>query len=456
MSRKIIAVVWCLLLGVLYAYDPLLLFTIPFACLISLTFVFFMTRQKLETVVSAYLLSFCISYILNYTATFLIGFIFMFSVGKTYTPGTPIDYNQPIYILIYALIAIIQLILSILIFCIRRFRKGFLFIFKRFTIVVALVFSGIILIFVTLVNMLTTSSNSFYYVYLVFAGVVIVGIGIYILIRRLIMMYQRSCMQQNTADYYEKLWEEDEEKIKELDALVKDQSSILHNFADRIDKMEQNALEQENLELLRDVRQLKKDFQEKMDGRNGKQILPSTNNSTIDNLFRRFANQFAEGHIHFSLMINGSIVYMLEHVVQQSELETLIVNHLKDAQIAVNASDNPLRRIAVTLGILNDVYVFTVYDSGIPFEVDTLVRLGTGRVTTRADSGGSGIGFETTFKIMQDCGASLIINEQEQSRIDYTKSVSIRFDGKNQFIIETYRQTDFPDSERYVIVSNEK
>jgi hypothetical protein len=78
-----------------------------------------------------------------------------------------------------------------------------------------------------------------------------------------------------------------------------------------------------------------------------------------------------------------------------------------------------------------------------------LIRLGSAFVTTRADKGGSGIGFMTTFDTMRECGASLEINEKESS--DYSKSVSVRFDGKSRYVIKTYRTCAFPSSDRYEV-----
>jgi hypothetical protein len=55
---------------------------------------------------------------------------------------------------------------------------------------------------------------------------------------------------------------------------------------------------------------------------------------------------------------------------------------------------------------------------------------------------------------MREYGASLIIDEKAPDNQGYLKSVTIRFDGKNQFIIETYRAGDFPLSDRYTLVSH--
>jgi hypothetical protein len=300
--------------------------------------------------------------------------------------------------------------------------------------------------------MLAASEESYATAITFFAiGVLVSGVGIYILVRRLIKVFQIKKAQQNAENHYEKLYYEEKAKNEELIKLLKAKSSALHNFADRLKAMEEATAR--GTATPEDIKKLQKDWQDELDKIKGKPALPSTNIPAIDNLFEYFAKQFTDENIIFNIMMNGSIKYMVDNVIKQGELETLIVNHLNDAQIAVKASDNSFRHITVVIGLLKDCYEFTVLDSGIPFEVDTLVRLGTERVTTHADSGSSGIGFETTFETMKECKASLVINEYEQSSVDYSKSVSVRFDGKNQYVIETYRPNDFPAIDRYVIVS---
>ena len=143
---------------------------------------------------------------------------------------------------------------------------------------------------------------------------------------------------------------------------------------------------------------------------------------------------------------------MTENTIEQGKLETMIGDHLQDALIAVKAGENSIRSVMATIGEVGDCYEFSVYDSGIPFEVDTLVRIGTERVTTHADEGGSGVGFMKTFETMRECGASLIIRENRGGV--FSKSITISFDGENQYIIETFRPQDFPASDRYIVIGH--
>ena len=89
--------------------------------------------------------------------------------------------------------------------------------------------------------------------------------------------------------------------------------------------------------------------------------------------------------------------------------------------------------------------------------IPTLLKLGKEAITTHKDTGGSGIGFMTTFETMQECKASLIIEEKQPiSNNDYTKSITIRFDGKNEYIIKSYRADKIQEqkTEDRIIIEN--
>lgn len=455
--QKVVTVSWCLLWAVLYGLGPFLmpsLLMFLFACLASIAFVFFLTRLKFETVVSAYLLSFGISYVFNYISIIPVSIIFALLADSETVVDAPLDFSQPIYILIYSIIAVLQLVFAVLFFRIKRFKNGFTFIFKKYTIVVSLIVTGIIVIFVAWIGTMAKSDEKVYAIYLFVAGVLIAGAGIYLLIYKLVKNYQKMRIRQHSENQFEKMYLESQEEIKRLkklnEELEKAKSSALHSINRKIRAM-QEAVEKGNA-TLEDINNLKNAWQGELERFSETKRLQSTNVKGIDILFDSYENQFTQNDIVFEIVLDGNIKYMVDNVINQNQFETLITNHLDDAYIAVNASDNTYRRITAMIRFVNDCYEFTVLDGGIPFEIDTLVRLGTERVTTHADTGGSGIGFETTFEIMQEYNASLIINEQEESGIDFSKSVTIRFDGKSQYIIETYRPGDFPASERYVIM----
>ena len=163
----------------------------------------------------------------------------------------------------------------------------------------------------------------------------------------------------------------------------------------------------------------------------------------IDDMFKYMQSECKSKNIQFNLQINGNIYHMINNKIAQNKLVTMIGDHLRDAIIAIEFSENSFKSILAILGENNGLYEFCVFDTGIEFKIDTLLKLGLEPATTHKDSGGTGIGFMTTFETMSKTKASLIINEMhEMNNTDYTKSITIRFDGKNEYRIKSYRSDE--------------
>ena len=105
--------------------------------------------------------------------------------------------------------------------------------------------------------------------------------------------------------------------------------------------------------------------------------------------------------------------------------------------VSAAGTENKDRRIKVVLDKEDNNYQIKFYDTGREFEIETLSKLGLKRTTTHKATGGSGIGFMTTFETLKQCKASLII--EEYSNQEYTKAVIIKFDNKNEYRIHSYR-----------------
>lgn len=425
-----------------------------------------LTKIDLNTIISAFLFSFGISYILYYAALIPIAFILMPFVSNEYTDISYINYNKPLYLLVFSFTSVFQLILSFLLFRIRRFKNGFPFLFKRYVIIIALIVAGTILMLVTLIKLLFESRDYTYYP-LIILGVSIVGLGIFIWIRRGIKMFYKKWLKENNDELYEKEITEKNLEIQRLTELHETVRTANHSMNHKLSAWEHNfailfndvqkhipmEISDELAQSLEEIKRLSQEYNSEISKVKVDKAIQSTNVNVIDNMFEYYASQFAENNIDFNLKVNGSIIHMIDNVIPQDKLETLIGDHLKDALIAVNANNNPICNVLAVIGAVDGCYEFKVYDSGIPFEIDTLIRLGVECVTTHKDDGGSGVGFMTTFQTMRLCGASLIIDEKEQGS-SFAKSVCIRFDGLNQYVIRTYRIGEFPASDRYILESN--
>lgn len=165
--------------------------------------------------------------------------------------------------------------------------------------------------------------------------------------------------------------------------------------------------------------------------------IPLTNVLSIDALMSYMLNKAREINIELELVISGSIKYMVENVICETDLNTIIADLVENAIIATKYSEN--KRIVVSIGIPEGNYEFEVFDSGIPFEADTIANLGIKKTTTHADSGGSGIGLITAFEIIKKYHASFMIEEITDNNSLYSKKISVAFDNQNRFIVKTSR-----------------
>lgn len=168
--------------------------------------------------------------------------------------------------------------------------------------------------------------------------------------------------------------------------------------------------------------------------------LPSTEITQIDDMLEFMQSECVKNKIDFNLQIIGNVYHIINNIITVEQLEILIADHIKDAIIAIKHTDNINKSILVKLGKIDGCYGLYIYDSGIEFEKETLKNLGKKPSTTHKDEGGTGMGFMNTFDTLNECKGSLIIKEiGKPSKDNFTKIIMIKFDGKNEYKVESYR-----------------
>ena len=185
--------------------------------------------------------------------------------------------------------------------------------------------------------------------------------------------------------------------------------------------------------------------------------LTKTGIEEVDDMLDYMQSECTQNKIEFQLQVIDSIFYMINHYINKDDLKILLADHIKDAIIAINHSDNINKSILVKIGKIAGVYGVYFYDSGIEFEIDTLVKLENKPITTHKDEGGTGMGFVNTFKKLRKCNASLEIEEiGKPTKDNYTKILKVEFDNKNEFRIKTYRKEEIKSKkiENKLIIQN--
>ena len=331
----------------------------------------------------------------------------------------------------------------------KKFKNGFDFIqnnIKDGTMDnIILNISAIIIFFVSFL----TNTNSIK-AYNIFIAIILISIIMFITISKSFQLYYKHRLLMKELDRLNAEIEDLNKNNKELETENIEINKINHTLSHK-----QKALEHKinkflmNTEIAKEITPVEeKDIKEKLEDIS-KEVykekaivtLKKTEIPNIDNMLEFLQEECTKNKIEFELQILGNIFYMTNHYITKEDLEILIADHVKDAIIAVNHSDNEYRSILVRLGKIDNIYSLYIYDSGIEFEEETLNNLGKKPCTTHAEEGGSGLGFMNTFDTLRKYKASLTIKEiSKPTKENYTKIIIIKFDGLNEFTIDSYKK----------------
>lgn len=356
-----------------------------------------------------------------------------------------INYNKWLNLIITM---IIETLLIFGFFKIKRFKRGFAFVKSK----IDNDYIDIAMINISALVILAYSLFDNYYgdvTKQILFTFIVVGIIMIIMIQKtLTLYYKQKLLQQNIESYKEEIKEKDE-KIKELSDEKFKISKLNHEFYNRQRALELKVEEFINntnmetsgeLSIIDQIKNMTDEYSTKQQEIKNVSSLPKTGITEIDDMFAYMQSECNKNKIEFILKINGNIYHLINNIIAKDRLVTLIGDHLRDAIIAINNSSNTYKSIMAILGMKDNTYEFSVYDTGIEFEIETLLKLGLEPATTHKDQGGTGIGFITTFETLKETKASLVIEENHpENDKDYTKCVSIKFDGKNEYKIISYR-----------------
>ena len=441
-QNKVLLLISCLVVGVIYTCirnQTSILVAYPIYYIIfSITYSTY-SNTEIQRGVFLSTITNAISIIALITAS-IISFLFM-KINKL---------NMTKYSLIeYFIIGIVQITLIYLFFKIKRFKFGIAFMNNKMQKNILKIIGMFISIIILIV----------YTIYFIYSNVrietiffILFVIGAFLMIywiKKSITKYYKEKMKERTVEIQQEQIKQQDEKIKNLQTELADVLQINHKYSHRISAMEKTVTKlgtklqaneefaEEYGDILSSIKKLSKEYKEEVASVIKETKLPKTNIFSIDNLLEYMKQESEKDKIDFELNLDFDISEILETKIPQSKLETMIADHIRDAIIAINCSDNKKRKIKVVLDKEDNNYQIKFYDTGIEFEIETLSKLGLKRATTHKSTGGSGIGFMTTFETLKQCKASLII--EEYSDLEYTKAVIIKFDNKNEYRIHSYR-----------------
>lgn len=380
-------------------------------------------------------------------------------------PMYTIKIKEDIINLILALF--LEIIMFVLFFKIRRFKNGFAFLNKKanneYLDIIMINISAVIMFAYCLFGKGT--GNGAIVKQILFPFIVLIVIMIIMIQKTLTLYYKQKQLEKNIQEYEKEIKEKDD-KIKELSDEKFKISKLNHEFYNRQKAMQLKVEEltsnmktetANEIAITNQISNLTKEYSNKLE--NIKQIekLQTTEVEEIDDMLKYMQKECITNNIDFKLQVNGNIRHLTNKIIPKEQLATLIGDHIRDAIIAVNHSQNKFRSIVTVLEEQDKIYQLKISDTGIEFEPETLLKLGLEPATTHKEEGGTGIGFITTFETLKQTKASLIIQEKHQMQENnFTKTITIRFDGKGEYKIITYRPEKIKDKTGRITIESTK
>ncbi len=272
-------------------------------------------------------------------------------------------------------------------------------------------------------------------------------VGTIIWIKRQITFHYKDTLKEKTIKELERDLEEQKEINAKTIEELKKIAIINHKYSSKISSLEffiKNLNKEEFSSELTNISELIKNLSEEYSSELSQNIthyktLPKTNILTVDNMIKYMQKDLSDNNINFDFKLNiDNSDIAFKDYISDNNLETIISDLIKNAKIAISYNNKKYNSILLCFNCKEDIYEIAISDTGIPFQIDTLLNLGLKPSTTHKDTGGSGIGFMTLFEILNSCNATLIIKENNNDN-NYSKTITIKFDNKNEYIIDTYR-----------------
>lgn len=336
---------------------------------------------------------------ISLTITYL---LYMISIAITAVSLKLVYRDMPEDSILILLIGMCVEILAInLLFKLKRFKNGIPFLKNEEKVnnigIIGVIFIGIVLI---IYSIIPNTTHTRY----IFIGLAIEAICLFIWLKKKITLYYKQKLKEQTVEDLQNEIKEKDKKINEILEENKAIATINHKYSSRIKALEEfssrivskpEIVEKMKTEFGEDytafaeqIKKMSQEYSSEMKTKVTKEnTIPKTGIFGIDTLLEHMSTEATKSNISLDVKINASINYMVENIISESALETLLGDHIKDAIIAINCSNNTDRRILVVISIVDRCYEINFYDTGIEFEIDTLIKLGEEQITTHKETG---------------------------------------------------------------------
>ena len=343
---------------------------------------------------------------------------------------------------------IIHILFSILLFKLKRLKKGMPFLQNNTNNSTLLILCMLLLFIYTTLK--TAANNAlfvlFYFISFLFALFLFAHWGNSIHSLYVIKLRDRDLdiLNEHLDDLeadYQKMTEDKDELArivhrdnKLVPAMLLSVETFLTEFPDATPQMKKRG--DELMAELREAAEGRKGIILQQDKKCSAKPI-ETGISALDEILKYMQEKAMAKNITLSASADLGIEDLVAKTIANEDLKTLTNDLLENAIIATSYNNGT--NVYFIIGYFDKRLAIHVYDSGIPFTKEVLVDLGVTKHTTHEEDGGSGIGSMEIFKIARKYRASYIIDEYDTYAGPYTKRISIIFDKRNKYMLNTSR-----------------
>lgn len=396
-------------------------------------------EPKVSFVASTF--AFGISYTMSiFTGTIALIFVF---------PLYPKESSFP-YLLLVILSAFIQALLTFGLFRIRRLQKGMPFLFTTSVINIATLICLCLIAILAYQPIKQTNIQTRIFLIVIF--VLAIAFLIHWWQAQITKSYKHSLQIRELESLRVELQEKDK-VLSELKAQNEQIGRLIHHDNKRIPAMEHAVSEylvsdfddvettkEKGEALLVEIRDLSASRTNTLAEIYAKKFTHyDTGISALDTILNYMNKRASQRNTDLSVHIAVSLEDYIPRIISSDDLTHILSDLLENALIATESCNNA----AIQLQFYQSEkhFVVEVSDNGIPFTIDSFLNMGLSRLTTHADTGGSGIGLMDIWEIKEKYGATLHIEEFEQSE-PFSKKISLVFNRKNLYSIRTWRSDE--------------
>lgn len=257
-------------------------------------------------------------------------------------------------------------------------------------------------------------------------------------LRLLEMKTLRAAKAENEA-YISKL----EAENRRLGTIIHKDNRIVNAMADSVcdyltssGSTNAEELHEKGVSLSNEINSIKTYRQELLcEGSLSETSTPQTNHAGVDAIIAFMVKEAASYGITLKFHYDKDFFSAKRFTATEMDFVHLLSDLLENAIIATRHAKG--QSLELSLQILKGTPAISVSDSGIPFEINTLMKFGICEASTHTDEGGTGIGLIDIWSFKKKYHASLVIEELDNSI--YSKRLSLLFDGKNKYLIISNR-----------------